>query len=58
MIKNPSSPTCSGVDDLVETALLNIEICLGSRRLYRDIFLTTPGLLNGMLLLTGTSSPV
>ena len=41
------------MSDLIETALLNIEICLCARRLYKDIFLTTPGLLNGMLLLTG-----
>ncbi|XP_052784085.1 peroxisomal ATPase PEX1-like [Mya arenaria] len=43
-----------GMEDQIETALVNIEICLGARRLYRDIFLSTPGLLNGMLLLTGS----
>ena len=43
----------SGISDLIQLALSNIEICLGSRPLYKEVFLTTPGLLNGMLLLTG-----
>lgn len=50
---NRDLKTVGGMDDLVTEAISNIEICLGSRRLYKDIFLTTPGLLNGMLLLTG-----
>ena len=39
--------------DLIELAISNIEICIGSRPLYNHMFLTTPGLMNGMLLLTG-----
>jgi len=30
-----------------------LEICAGTRRLHSNMFLTSPGLLNGMLLLTG-----
>ena len=43
----------SGMNELLELAISNIEICLGSRPLYQTMFLTTPGLINGMLLLTG-----
>lgn len=39
--------------EFIETAISNIEICLGSRSLYQNMFLTTPGVMNGMLLLTG-----
>ncbi|XP_045201588.2 peroxisomal ATPase PEX1-like [Mercenaria mercenaria] len=52
-VPNADLSSVGGMSDLIETAILNIEICLGSRRLYREICLTTPGLLNGMLLLTG-----
>ena len=41
------------MNELLELAISNIEICLGSRPLYQNMFLTTPGLINGMLLLTG-----
>ena len=43
----------SGMKELLELVISNIEICLGSRSLYQNMFLTTPGLMNGMLLLTG-----
>ena len=42
-----------GMKELLELAISNIEICLGSRPLFNHMFLTTPGLMNGMLLLTG-----
>lgn len=53
VVPNTDLSSVGGISDLIDTAISNIEICLGSRRLYKDIFLTTPGLLNGMLLLTG-----
>ncbi|KAL4220096.1 Peroxisome biosynthesis protein pex1 [Mactra antiquata] len=50
---NAKLESIGGMNDMLNKCLSIIEICLGSRRLYKEIFLTTPGLLNGMLLLTG-----
>ncbi|XP_052214520.1 peroxisome biogenesis factor 1-like isoform X2 [Dreissena polymorpha] len=52
-VPSTSLDCLGGFESLVDLALWNVEVALGSRRLYRDMFLTTPGLLNGMLLITG-----
>lgn len=45
----------SGVEEYVPKALSHLEICLGTKPLADSMFrVTTPGLYNGMLLITGS----
>ncbi|KAK3583344.1 hypothetical protein CHS0354_038957 [Potamilus streckersoni] len=55
---DPYKPTVElsslgGVSILAEKAISHLEICFASKPLNEKMFLTTPGLINGMLLITG-----
>ncbi|XP_071084749.1 peroxisomal ATPase PEX1-like [Haliotis cracherodii] len=42
-----------GIDKLAEQALYHLEACLGARKLSKTMFSSSPGLHNGILLITG-----